>query len=98
MKNVYQIIKKPIMTEKSNAINERFNQVAFEVEWEATKPEIKRAVESLFNVKVEKVRTARFYGKHRKYGRKTIARKNPWKKAIVTLKEGFKLDFYQEIK
>jgi len=98
MKDFYQIIKRPLMTEKSNALNERLNQVVFEVDWDATKPEIKQAVESLFNVKVSKIRTARIAGKHRRYGRKQIRRANPWKKAVVTLKEGFKLDFYQEIK
>ncbi len=98
MKNLYQVIKRPIVTEKSNAANEKQNQVVFEVDWNATKPEIKRAVESLFNIKVEKVRTARIAGKHRHYGRKLVRRGDPWKKATVTLKEGFKLDFSEEIK
>lgn len=98
MKDLYQIIKRPIMTEKGNTLNERLNQVVFEVDWNATKPEIKMAVETLFQVKVSKIRTSRIAGKHRRYGRKLIQRSAPWKKAIVTLKEGYKLDFYQEIK
>ena len=97
MKEVYQILKRPIVTEKSNKINESLNQVVFEVDWTATKPQIKMAVEALFNVKVDKVRTARIPGKQRTYGRKRIQRANAWKKAIVTLKEGSKLDFYEEI-
>ena len=97
MRDVYQIIKRPVFTEKNNALNERLNQVVFEVGWNVSKSEIKRAVEGIFNVKVEKVRTLKIAGKKRRYGRKIIKRKNPWKKAIVTLKEGYKLDFYEEI-
>ena len=97
MKDIYQIIKRPIITEKSNQLNEELNQVVFEVDWKATKPEIKEAVEKIFNVKVEKVRTMRIPGKRRRWGRKMVQRQSAWKKAIVTLKEGYKIDFYEEI-
>jgi len=97
MREIYQVIKRPIVTEKSNTLNQSFNQVVLEVDWNATKSEIKSAVEKLFNVKVDKVRTVRIAGKRRNYGRKRVQKQSAYKKAIVTLKEGSKLDFYGEI-
>lgn len=97
MKNMYHTIVRPVVTEKSNQLNEKLNQVVFEVEWKATKSEIKHAVEKLFNVKVEKVRTMRVAGKRKNYGRKKIQRQSAWKKAFITLKEGDKIDFYEGV-
>jgi len=97
MREIYQVIKRPIVTEKSNTLNQSFNQVVLEVDWSATKSEIKSAVEKLFNVKVDKVRTVRIAGKRRNYGRKRVQRQSAYKKAIVTLKQGYKVDFYGEI-
>jgi large subunit ribosomal protein L23 len=98
MKELYQVIKRPVVTEKSNSLNEKLNQVVFEVDWDASKSEIKHAVEKIFNVKVEKVRTMRNAGKTKNYGRKSVHRRSSWKKAFVTLKEGNKIDFYEGIK
>ena len=98
MRELYQVIKRPVVTEKSNSLNEKLNQVVFEVDWDASKSEIKHAVEKIFNVKVEKVRTMRVAGKVKNYGRKSVHRKSAWKKAFVTLKEGSKINFYEGIK
>ena len=66
-------------------------KLVFEVHTEATKSEIKKAVEEFFKVKVAHVRTANFKGKEKRFGR-TLGRRNDWKKAVVTLKEGERLD------
>lgn len=66
-------------------------KIVFQVHTEATKSEIKKAVEEFFKVKVAHVRTANFKGKEKRFGR-TLGKRNDWKKAIVTLKEGEKLD------
>ena len=66
-------------------------KIVFQVHTEATKTQIKEAVEEFFNVKVAHVRTANFKGKEKRFG-KTVGRRNDWKKAIVTLKEGESLD------
>jgi large subunit ribosomal protein L23 len=95
MRDIYQVIKKPVVTEKSNRLNEKLNQVVFEVDWTASKSEIKLAVEKIFSVKVEKVRTVRMAAKHKQYGRRIVQRQSAWKKAFVTLKEGSKIDFYE---
>jgi large subunit ribosomal protein L23 len=97
MKNIYQTIIRPVVTEKSNQLNEKLNQVVFEVDWNASKFEIKEAVEKLFSVHVVKVRTMRVAGKEKPYGRKRIQRESAWKKAFITLKEGDKLDFYEGV-
>jgi large subunit ribosomal protein L23 len=86
-----------VVTEKSNKLNEKLNQVVFEVRWDASKAEIKRAVEKIFNVKVDKVRTMKAAGKSKNYGRKKVHRQSPLKKALVTLQEGSKIDFYEGI-
>ena len=90
MKNVYSVLKRPLITEKSTQMKEGFRTVAFEVDRSANKNEIKRAVEALFKVKVESVRTALFHGKKKRMGRYE-GRRPDWKKAYVTLKEGEKM-------
>ena len=90
----YDIIKRPIITEKSSILREKFNQVVFEVDLKANKREIKEAVEKLFNVKVKKVRTMIVRGKRRRLGFYEGKRPN-WKKAIVTLAPGSKIDFFE---
>lgn len=90
--DVYSVIIRPIITEKATALNNKMNQVTFEVALDANKKMIKEAVEKIFNVKVEKVRTIICRGKKRlKFGRLPFTTKKT-KKAIVTLKSG-KLDF-----
>ncbi|HDQ45317.1 MAG TPA: 50S ribosomal protein L23 [bacterium] len=94
MKGERHIIIAPLMTEKMSALQEDQNKVAFVVDRSANKIEIKRAVESRFNVKIDKVSTVNMMGKTKKMGRFEGRRSN-WKKAVVTLKEGFKIDFFE---
>jgi large subunit ribosomal protein L23 len=88
------IIIKPLITEKVSDLQEKERKVAFIVNPDANKIEIKRAVEKRFNVKVDKVATANFLGKVKKMGR-FEGRRPDFKKAVVTLKEGFKIEFFE---
>ena len=92
--NAVDVIKGPVITEKGTLVNELGNQVVFRVDPRANKVEIRQAVERLFKVKVEKVRTGRLLGKTRRVG-KTAGRKSDWKKAYVTLAEGSRIDFFE---
>ena len=94
MRNIYDVIKRPIISEKSTALAEVASRYAFEVATEANKQEIREAVQSLFNVKVREVRTMIMHGKMKRVGRFETKRAN-WKKALVTLAEGQKIDFFQ---
>ena len=89
-KSPYQILRKPVVTEKSYAVKERYRTLCFQVDPHATKTEIKQAVQTLFKVKVETVRTAFFLGKERRRGR-TSGFRPDWKKAYVKLKAGEKV-------
>ena len=92
---VYQIIRRPIITEKGLGVKETQHTVVFEVAKDATKTEIKEAVQRVFKVKVDHVRTASFHGKFRRRGRAEGFRSD-WKKAYVRLKEGEKMIEYAE--
>ncbi len=87
----YTIVKRPRITEKSTRLTEKENSYTFEVAKDANKVEIRRAIEQLFDVKVEKVRTVNVRGK-RKRVRLNWGMTPDWKKAIVTLKEGSRID------
>lgn len=87
MKDLYQIIKGPLITEKSTIQKETANQYAFVVNRRANKAEIKQAVEKIFKVKVAKVSTQNVRGKVKRF-RLHESRRAHWKKAFVTLKEG----------
>src|SRR5271167_2315956 len=89
----YQVILRPLITEKATHLSERHNAYTFEVNPLATKSEIKAAVEALFNVKVLDVRTQNRRGKARRYRLKQGRMRN-WKKAIVSLHAEFRIDFY----
>lgn len=89
----YQVILRPLVTEKGMHRSTRNNQYAFEISKLATKDDVKRAVEELFNVKVEKVRTQNRIGKHRRHRFKAGQTKS-WKKAIVTLNEEHRINFF----
>lgn len=89
----YQVILRPLVTEKNMHRSTRNNQYAFEINARATKEDVRRAVEDLFNVKVEKVRTQNRRGKHRRH-RFKLGHTKSWKKAIVTLNEEHRIDFY----
>jgi large subunit ribosomal protein L23 len=92
---VYQIIRRPIITEKGLGVKELQHTVVFEVAKDATKTEIKEAVQRVFKVKVDQVRTAIFHGKFRRRGRAEGFRSD-WKKAYVRLAEGEKMIEYAE--
>ncbi len=89
----YQVLQKPLMTEKSLDAKERARTLCFRVDCRATKAEIKQAVRAVFKVKIESVRTALFGGKMRRRGR-TFGYRPEWKKAYVKLKAGEKVPEY----
>jgi len=93
MKPLHQIIKKPLVTEKSSLQKDAGQVVAFEVALDANKVEIKQAVEKAFNVKVAGVNTCVVAGKVKRVGRNSGKRPNR-KKALVTLAEGSTIDFF----
>ncbi len=89
----YQVVIRPLITEKATHLSERHNAYTFEVNPLANKTEIKEAIEALFNVKVLDVRTQNRRGKARRY-RLKVGRMRNWKKAIVSLPEEYRIDFY----
>lgn len=94
-KNPYQILKKPVITEKTVDAKERARTLCFQVDPHATKVEIREAVQTVFKVKVGSVRTAVYGGKMRRRGR-TVGYRPDWKKAYVKLKAGEKMPEYAE--
>ena len=94
MKGNRNIIIRPLITEKMSAMQEDENKVAFVVDWNANKIEIRKAVEEKFDVKVDKVATIRMQGKLKRMGR-FQGNRSHWKKAIVTLADGFTIDFFE---
>jgi large subunit ribosomal protein L23 len=95
MKNIYEILKGPCLTEKASLQQEIDNKIVFKVHPGANKIEIKHAVEKMFNVKVKNVQTASMHGKQKRVGRH-IGFTNNWKKAYVTLSEG-EINFVDEL-
>lgn len=92
MRSPFIVIKKPVVTEKSMA-NQQKSVYTFIVAPDATKPEVKQSVEKAFNVKVEEVRTVKVKGKYKRMKNQLLqGKRKDWKKAYVTLKEGFRLD------
>lgn len=94
MLNTYNIIKEPVITEKSTLKKAESNQVVFWVDTKANKSEIKKAVEKAFNVKVLDVNTIKMPGKVKRMGRH-VGRTSIRKKAYVTLKQGDKIEFFE---
>ena len=90
-----QVLVGPIVSEKATSIGEKHNQVLFKVLRDATKPEIKAAVELMFKVEVDAVRTINQRGKEKRFG-KSIGRRDHIKKAYVSLKKGHELNFSGE--
>ncbi|PRP95058.1 50S ribosomal protein L23 [Enhygromyxa salina] len=90
-----QIILRPILTEKSNELEAALNQYTFEVHKQANKIEIRKAVEIVFGVRVDKVRTMVVRGNMRRVGR-FHGKTRQWKKAVVSLHPGDQIDFYGE--
>ena len=90
----YDIIRRPLITEKTNIQKDQSNQVTFEVDPRANRIEIKRAVEKIFKVKVADARTMRVTGKIKRRGR-IVGKRRDWKKAIVTLMPGERIEFFE---
>lgn len=96
MKHVFDVIKKPLFTEKGMDMKESENKILIQVNTDANKHEIKQAMEEIFKVKVDKVNVVNIKGKKRRYG-KSIGMRSDKRKAIVTLKQGEKLDFIEGV-
>ncbi len=94
--NPYEIIKRPLITEKSTTQKEANNQLTFEVDRKANRVEIRHAVEKVFNVRVVKVRTTQMKGKLKRVGR-TLGKRRDWKKAVVTLARGDNIEFFEGV-
>ena len=90
----YEIIRRPLITEKTNIQKEIANQLTFEVDRRANRIEIKRAIETAFKVRVAGVQTMQVKGKVKRRGR-NIGKRRDWKKAIVTLMPGERIDFFE---
>jgi large subunit ribosomal protein L23 len=96
MKNLYEVVRRPLITEKATALKDSQRTVTFEVHRDATKPEIKSAIEKLFSVKVADVRVSNMHGKVKRQGR-FVGRRPDWKKAYVVLKKGEKMiEFFEQ--
>ena len=91
--HLYEVLRRPLITEKSTVLQSE-DKYAFEVDREATKPQIKQAVEKAFKVEVTAVNVLTVKGKTRRMGRRLLPA-HPWKKAIVTLKPGDKIQFFE---
>ena len=96
MKDPRSVVRRALITEKGTGRRERLNQYHFEVRRDANKIDIKRAVEAIFSVKVDSVRTQQNHGKVRRQGR-FVGRRSDWKKAIVTLKPDQKIELFEQI-
>jgi len=94
--NLHDVIRKPLVTEKSSIGREEGNLVTLAVDPRANKHDVKRAVETLFDVEVVRVRTMRMPTKTRRVG-KFMGRKPEWKKALVVLAEGQSIEFYEGV-
>jgi large subunit ribosomal protein L23 len=91
-----EIIKRPLITEKTSIQKEKYNQLTFEVDRRANRIEIKRAIETVFNVSVSDVKTIQVTGKIKQRGR-IIGKRRDWKKAIVRLMPGERIDFFEGV-
>lgn len=96
MRNINEVIVRPIVTEKSHALLDRLGAYSFVVNKAANKIEIAQAVETLFNVKVANVRTMNYAGKQKRMGR-FVGKKVNWKKAVVTLQAGDSIELFEGV-
>ena len=92
----YDIIIRPVVTEKTSIQKEDFNQVSFEVDRRANRVEIRRAIEQIFKVRVADVKTMQVKGKVKRRGR-IVGKRKDWKKAIVKLMPGERIDFFEGV-
>lgn len=96
--HIYEVLKRPVDTEKTRYLTELYEpQYVFRVDSRANKQQIKEAVETIFGVDVTKVRVINVKPKHGRYGRRVIVRNSGWKKAVVTLAEGQRLDIFEGV-
>ncbi|MBI3030842.1 MAG: 50S ribosomal protein L23 [Candidatus Rokubacteria bacterium] len=96
MREARQVVVRPLMTEKSMRLKDERNAVTFQVVPDANKVEIRQAVEAIFNVKVSAVRTSTMEGKLKRMGRHQ-GRRPSWKKAVVTLAPGHKIELVEGV-
>lgn len=96
MMNHYEIIKRPLVTEKTTLQKEVDNQITFEVDRRANRVEIRKAVEKIFDVHVSEVRTMQVKGKIKQRGR-IVGKRKDWKKAIVKLMPGERIEFFEGV-
>ncbi len=96
MRDPRTVVRRALITEKGTALRELRNQYHFEVARDANKIEIKRAIETIFSVKVGSVRTQQLRGKAKRQGR-YVGKRSDWKKAIVTLKPDQKIELFEQI-
>jgi large subunit ribosomal protein L23 len=92
----YDIIKRPVITEKTTLQKETANQISFEVDRRANRIEIRRAIEEIFNVRILDVHTMQIKGKVKRRGR-ILGKRKDWKKAIVTLAPGQSIEFFDGV-
>ncbi|GAB4529507.1 MAG: 50S ribosomal protein L23 [Anaerolineae bacterium] len=92
----YQVIKRPIITEKSNTVT-AYNQYTFEVDRRANKTQVREAVEHIFDVDVVSVRVINMAPKYGRWGRKRVKRSPAWKKAIVTVAPGQRIEIFEGV-
>jgi large subunit ribosomal protein L23 len=95
--HIYEILKRPVVTEKSYRIADELNQYVFEVDKRANKHQIRDAVETAFKVRVENVRVMVMPAKTGRVGRRKVVRKPTWKKAVVTLAKGDSIQYFEGV-
>jgi len=94
--DTHHIIIKPIVTEKTIGLRDAMNQIVFEVHQDANRIQIRKAIEEVFDVRVESVNTLKINGKRKRRGR-IMGKRRDWKKAIVTLAAGDKVEFFEGV-
>ena len=95
---VYDVLKRPVDTEKTRFQGALYEpQYSFEIDRRANKQQVKAAVEQIFDVDVTKVRIINVKPKHGRYGRRVVVRRPGWKKAVVTLAEGQRLEIFEGV-
>jgi len=101
MTTIYEILRRPIETEKSRYQNDKLHQYVFEVDRRATKNQIKEAIQTLFDVEVQKINVINApakRGRRGKYGRRTVIRGQAYKKAVVTIRADQTIDVFEGVK
>ena len=92
--HIFEVLRRPLITEKSTTLQDKLNKYGFEVDRRANKEQVKRAVETSFNVHVITVNMATVKGKRKRFGPKLVRRPS-WKKAVVSLRSGDKIQLFE---